>query len=147
MYKFKKTIFINRSQQDVIDFLSDPANLPKWRSSIEFAGWTSTGVPGIGSTYKQVSKILGRKSETAFEITSWDPPNSYGYKSINIRYPVESIEAGFKFAPKENGTQLTFEAQIGTVGIFKFAESILGKQAEKLDGESIDTVKQLLEAG
>ena len=147
MYKFTKSIFINRSQQDVFDFLSNPANLTKWASVVEFAEWTSTDIPGIGSTYKQVVKFLGRNSETIFEITSWDPPNRYSYKSINIPPPAESIESVITLASKENGTQLTFDAQIGAVGVFKFAEGMLGKMAEKGDGNNIETLKQLLEAG
>ena len=70
MYKFTKSIFINRSQQDVFDFLSNPANLTKWASVVEFAEWTSTDIPGIGSTYKQVVKFLGRNSETIFSSQS-----------------------------------------------------------------------------
>jgi carbon monoxide dehydrogenase subunit G len=146
MHKFSKSLTINRSQQDVFDFLSNPANLTKWQPSIEFAEWTSTGKPGIGSTYKVVVKVLGRKNETVFKITSWDPPQRYGYKSTKIPFPVESIESEITLAPRENGTQLTFAAQVGTVSLFKFAESMLGKQAEKQDGTNIDTVKQLLEA-
>jgi carbon monoxide dehydrogenase subunit G len=146
VYKFQKSIFINRSQQDVFDFLTNPANLQKWATVVEFAEWTSTGTPGIGSTYKQVVKFLGRNSETVFEISSWDPPNRYGYRSINIPPPAESIESVITLAPKENGTQLTFEAQLGAIGIFKFAEGMLGKMAEKGDGNNIDTLKQLLEA-
>lgn len=147
MYKFTKSIFINRPQQDVFDFLSNPSNLAKWASVVEFAEWTSTGTPGIGSTYKQVVKFLGRNSETVFEITSWDPPNRYSYRSINIPPPAESIESVITLAPKENGTQLTFDAQLGAVGFFKFAEVMLGKMAERGDGDNIDTLKQLLEAG
>ena len=30
MGKFTLSVFINRSQQDVFDFLSNPANLSKW---------------------------------------------------------------------------------------------------------------------
>ena len=44
MGKFTLSVFINRSQQDVFDFLSDPANLSKWSSAFELADWTSTDV-------------------------------------------------------------------------------------------------------
>ena len=86
MYVFTKSIFINRSQQDVFDFMSNPANLKKWRSNLEFGEWTSNGMPGVGSTYKQASISLGRSRETVFEIMSWDPPNHYGYKAIRVPF-------------------------------------------------------------
>lgn len=146
MYKFTKSVFINRSQQAVFDFLSNPANNTKWQP-IEFAEWTSPGEPGIGSSFKIAMKLFGRSNETVFEIKSWDPPNGYSYRSVKISPPAESIETVITLAPKENGTQLTFEAQIAAAGIFKFAEGMLGKMAEKGDGNNIDTLKQILEAG
>jgi uncharacterized membrane protein len=51
MYKFTKNVVINRSQQDVFNFLSNPTNMPQWQSAVESAEWTSTGTPGVGSTY------------------------------------------------------------------------------------------------
>jgi hypothetical protein len=145
MYKFTKSVFINRSQQDIFDFTTNPANNTKWQP-IDFGEWTSTGVPGIGSTYKIVMKLWGRRYETLFEITSWDPPNRYSYRSIKVQNPLESIEAVITLAPKENGTQLTFKAQIGAAGLFKIVEGMLGKMAEKGDGNNFDTLKRILEA-
>ena len=147
MYEFTKSIFINRSQQDVFDFLSNPANMPQWQSGVEHAEWTSAGPPDTGSTYKVVVKIPGGKTEALFEIVHWDPPNGYGYKSIKIAFPVKSIELSYTLTPKENGTEVTFKAQIGAAGIIRFLENLFGKQAEKQDSGSVDTAKQLLEAG
>ena len=147
MYKFTKRVFVNRSQQDVFDFMSDPAHLNQWQPTIESAAWTSPGMPGVGSTYKLDVKMFGRTSETLFEITSWDPPNRYGYRSVNISSPVESIESVISLAPMENGTQMTFEAHLAASGLFKLIEGMFGKLAEKTDGKNIDTAKQLLEGG
>ena len=59
MGKFTLSVFINRSQQDVFDFLSNPANLSKWNSDFESAEWTSSDVPGIGSTYRVLARMPG----------------------------------------------------------------------------------------
>jgi uncharacterized protein YndB with AHSA1/START domain len=37
MGKFSLSVFINRPQQEVFDFLSNPANLSKWSSAFESA--------------------------------------------------------------------------------------------------------------
>ena len=66
--KFTVSVFINRSQQDVFDFLSDPVNLPKWDSDFESAEWTSSDAPGIGSIYGASGKRLGSEKEGLFEI-------------------------------------------------------------------------------
>lgn len=69
MGQFTLGVFINRSQQDVFDFLSDPANLSKWNSTYEAAQWTSSEAPGIGSTYKVLAKMPGGKKENGTQLT------------------------------------------------------------------------------
>lgn len=145
MYKFKKNIFINRSQQDVFDFLSNPDNLTKWVPVTESVEWISKGKPDVGATFKVVANMRGGKTEGLFEITNWDPPNRYSYKSVKLSFP-GTMESIFTLAPKDNGTQVTFEGQIAITGILKFAERMLGKRAEKRDEGNIETMKQLLES-
>jgi hypothetical protein len=147
MYKLQTIVFINRSPQDVFDFLSNPTNVPKWQPTIQLAEWTSTGKPGVGSTYKQVIKFLGRNSESVFAITSWNPPNLYSYKASKLPFPVDNIETIFSLTAKENGTQVICDAQIETVRAFQFIEKSIGKQAEKQDRINLENAKQLLEAG
>lgn len=50
MGKFTVSVFINRSQQDVFDFLSDPAIKHKWMPMLQSATWTSSGAPRIDTT-------------------------------------------------------------------------------------------------
>jgi hypothetical protein len=146
MQKFTVSIFINRPQQDIFDFLSDPANLSKWNSNFASAEWTSSNAPGLGSTYKVLAKMSGGKDQGLFEITQWDPPQSYSYKSISrLPFPIESIESAVTLAPKEKGTQITLESQFGLVGILKFAEGMFSKLATKGDGDNFDTAERLLE--
>lgn len=146
MYKFTKSVFINRPRQDVFEFLSNPAHMPKWQPALISAEWTSPGTPAIGSTYRTLAKGFGGTAEYLLEITHWDPPNRYSYKSVKIPFP-GSIESSYTFASKENGTQVTWEVQITAAGLLKIAESMLGKQAEKLEGGNLDLAKQFLEAG
>jgi uncharacterized protein YndB with AHSA1/START domain len=148
MVKFTVSIFINRSQQEVFDFLSNPANLSKWNSNIESAEWTASGVPSVGSTYKGLGRMpWGNNKEVQFEITQWDPPNRWGYKTNMRIFPIEGFESVITLAPKENGTQLTFESQGELVGLFRFAEGFFAKMGEKGDGKNFETAKRLLEAG
>jgi len=147
MEKFALSIFINRSEKDVYDFLSNPANLSKWNSNFISAEWTSSDAPGPGSTYRVLAKMSGKENEGLFEITQWSPPHHYSYKSISgLPFPIESIESAVTLAPKENGTQLTFESQFGLVGVLEFAEGMFRKLAEKGDGNNFDTAKRFLEA-
>ncbi len=144
MFMFENSIFINRPQQEVWDFYSNPANNTQWQSSTESAEWTSEGPPGVGSTARAVVKALGRKFESTSEITSWDPPNQYGLKSVSGPMP---FEATTKLESKENGTQLTVGGEIEFGGFFKIAEGLVGKQLKKQNDTDYNALKLLLEAG
>lgn len=85
MQKFAASVLINRSQQGTFDFLSDPANFPKWDSDFESSEWVSSDAPGIGSTYRASGKRLGSEKDGIFEIVQWDRPcgRSNRRKEIN----------------------------------------------------------------
>jgi carbon monoxide dehydrogenase subunit G len=144
MYKFEKSVFINRPQQEVFDFLADPANDAKWQSSSEGSEWTSEGPPGVGSKLRSANKFMGRKIEGISEITAWDPPNRYGQKTVGGPVPFE-LEA--LFAPKDGGTQLTITGEAELGGFFKLAEGLVGKQLEKEIESDLKTLKRLMEGG
>jgi carbon monoxide dehydrogenase subunit G len=144
MFTYEKNIFVNRPPQDVWDILADPASHSKYSSIAEYAEWTSEDPPGVGSTYRGVGKVLWRKIESTNEITAWDPPNQYGYKSISGSTPFETM---YTLEARENGTQLSVHAQIEIGGFFKMAEGLVGKQAKKAADTEFDALKHLLEAG
>jgi len=128
MIKFEKSIFINRPQQEVFDYVTDLGNDPKWQSAIESVERTSEGPIGAGSTWRYMTKFLGRKVETEIETTSYDPPNQASVKAISGPMPFENT---YKFESKDNGTQLSINGQAEIVGFCKLAEGLVGKQLEK----------------
>lgn len=147
MGTFSFSMFINRSQQDVFDFLSDPANLSKWNSSFESAAWASSAAPGPGSTYRVSAKMIGSKKEGLFEILQWDRPNCYGYQMNQQAFPIEQMRSTVVLQPKNNGTQVIFESHFELTGILKFAEGFFAGMGEKQDGRNFETAKKILEAG
>lgn len=60
MYSIEKSIFINRPQQEVFDFESDPANVHKWETQEISVEWSSEGPHGVGSTQSSITRFLGR---------------------------------------------------------------------------------------
>jgi len=69
MQKFTASVLINRSQQDVFDFLSNPTNLQQWMPLMQSAAWTSSGEPGVGSTGRGIMKMVGQEMELLLEVT------------------------------------------------------------------------------
>ena len=74
MSTFTVSTFINRSPQEVFDFMTNPANFSQWQNGTKSAEWTSNGPVGVGSIVHSVGQLLGREIVTDTEITQWTHP-------------------------------------------------------------------------
>jgi hypothetical protein len=113
-------------------------------SGTESAAWTSNGSPGVGSTYKGVFIFLGRRLEGQVEVTQWERPYRYSFKTVSGPIPSENTT---KFEPQGDGTLVTHTTQLEIGGVFRLAEGLVGKQLEKLYETNNAALKLLLEAG
>ena len=144
MFKYEKSILINRPQQEVFDFVTNLVNDSKWQNSVESVKQVSDGPIKIGSTWRYVTKFLGLKNETEIQVTSYNPPHQLSVKVVSGPIPFENTH---KFEPKDGGTQLTFTGQAEIGGFFKMAEGLAGKQIEKQMEADAAVLKKLLESG
>jgi uncharacterized membrane protein len=144
MFKYEKSVFINRPQQEVFNFVTDLSNDPKWQASIQSVKQISDGPIGVGSTFRYETKLLGRKSETEIQLTSYNPPNGASVKALNGPIPFENT---YRFETQDGGTLLTFMGWAEIGGFFKIAEGLAAKQIEKQLETDAVALKKLLEAG
>jgi carbon monoxide dehydrogenase subunit G len=147
MGQFSVNVYINRSQQDVFDFLSDPAIKHKWMPMLESAAWTSTGEPDVGSTMEAMMKMAGKETEMQLEISQWDVPNRYGYKILTVQFPLKAMAHSFRLEPENGGTRVSQVGEFEMVSILRFAAGLMGKMASRMNQNELNTLKQLLEAG
>jgi carbon monoxide dehydrogenase subunit G len=143
MATFTVSVFINRSPQDVFDFMTNPANFAQWQSGTKSAKWASEGPVGVGSKFNSVGEMMGRETKMDLEITQWDPPQVWGIKGASGPMKFEAIS---KFESKDGGTQVTqtFEGEVG--GFFSIAEGLAIKQLQKQIETDGNALKKLLEA-
>jgi carbon monoxide dehydrogenase subunit G len=147
MGQFSVSTFINRSQQDVFDFLSDPAIKHKWMPMVKSAAWTSSGEPGVGSTVEAIVEMAGKETEMQFEITQWDLPNRYDYKILTVMFPMKAMAHSFRLEPEDGGTRVSQVGEFEMVSVLRFAAGLMGKYASRMNQNELNTLKQLLEAG
>jgi carbon monoxide dehydrogenase subunit G len=143
MLTFEKTVMIHRPQQEVFDFVSDPANDARYRGGAHSAEWSSDGPVGVGSTMRSVDRFMGREVETASRITVWDPPHRYAFETMGGSFPARYT---LTFEPVGEGTRLTSRGEIGFKGIFRVVEWLFGGQIKAQAQRDFDTLKGVLEA-
>ena len=143
MIEFEKSVFIQRSPQEVFDIITDPPKSTQWQTGVKSAEWTTEGPTGVGSTFKSRNRFLGRDLESDLIVTEWDPPRLVKIKAESEPIPVEISN---KVESQGDGTLLTLMVQAEVGGFFKLAEGLAGKQIEKQVENDLNTLKLLLES-
>jgi len=142
MKHIETSITIHRPIEQVFAFVSDFAKAVEWQVGIVEARVTSSGARGVGTTYTWVQQIVGQKMDTSGEITAWDPPHRYTWKSTSGPFPVSG---GVTFQAQGASTVVTQYADAEPGGFFKLAEGLLVKQIEGQFAQSLQKLKALLE--
>jgi uncharacterized protein YndB with AHSA1/START domain len=83
MISLESEIFIDQAPEDVFAFVFEPANAAQWQEGVVLAEFTSEGLLGMGSTWRNVSKMIGREIDIEFEVIDYDPPHRFA----TSRYP------------------------------------------------------------
>jgi uncharacterized membrane protein len=143
--RVEHSVVIDRPVEEVFAYVTDANNDPLWQSSILESEQTSEGVVGVGTTYRIVTKFLGRRIEMTLEITEHDP----GRKEC-FRYTSGPIPGGgcYLFERADDGsTRFTqdFEAEVG--GVFRLAKPLVARVFKRQIQTDMATLKDLLEAG
>lgn len=143
MVKMEHSVVINRPIEEVFAFLTRPENGLQFRAGLLEAEQTSEGPMGVGTTWREVEQFLGRRSESTYEVTQYEPNTRLRFRSTSGPMPAEATET---FELVEGGTRVnvTFEVELG--GLFKLAEPVVARMAKRQVEADIGNAKDLLEA-
>jgi uncharacterized protein YndB with AHSA1/START domain len=134
---------INRPVEEVFAFASNPENIPKWSSMGSEVKITSAGPIGVGTTYRSVLTILGRRIEVEVEITEYEPNRSFAQKSKSGPFPEENRVT---FERVDGGTQVNFTSVAEPGGFFKLAEPLLVRMIKRQFEADFANLKDLMES-
>ncbi len=139
------TVVIERPIEEVFAFATDPNNDTLWQSTTLETEQTSEGPVGVGTTFRDTSKFLGRRIESTYEVTENEPPHRQCVRITSGPIPGSGC---YLFEPADDGsTRFTqnFEADVG--GFFRLAEPLVGRAIRRQMEADMATLKDLLEAG
>ncbi|NIN67786.1 MAG: hypothetical protein GTO63_24390 [Anaerolineae bacterium] len=105
---------------------------------------TSEGPLGVGSRYTYVAQMLGRRLETAGEITEHEAPNKHGWKATSG--PVPEFQGGFLFEALNGRTKVTMLVEGEPGGFVKLAEPLAIRMVRRQLEASLSNLRDLLEA-
>lgn len=139
------TRVIDRPADEVFAFVSDAANNPKWQRGQRSCVWTSPSPIGVGSTYEQEARFLGRTIRTSFEVTDHEPGRSITIRSTGGSFPIQVRRSVEPVGPARARVTAEISGEPGR--FFRLAAPVVRRLAQRSVDHDYDRLKRLLEPG
>jgi len=143
MIRVESSIRIERAADDVFAYIANFDNNPDWQSGMVSARYTSEPPLGVGSTYAQVAKFLGRRVESNFAVVAYEPGRLVKITSTSGSFPItvtRSVE------PAENGSLVHALVEGDASGFYKVAGPLMRRMVQRSVDSDYASLKELLES-
>ena len=138
-------ITINRSPQDVFEYIAHAECLPEYVSDFEKVTQASEGDPALGTRYRYTMK---RGAEGTFEWTRFQPTSALAWEGPRVKAGPGSMEpAGWwDFSPSGTGTRVKLVMAPKPGGLFKLLAPFMSAGMRRGNVAALERLKQRLEA-
>jgi carbon monoxide dehydrogenase subunit G len=144
MINLDLSTLIDRPINDVFAFVANLNNMSKWNSAVVSLEQVTPGDVGVGTKFKSVGEMMGRRIEGEVQVTSHEPDSKTGFQ-MNAGPMQMNITISFK--PVGTGTKVSLNAQGNPAGFFKLAEGMLQGRVKSMMEENLARLKMQLEKG
>lgn len=83
------SVVLERAAPDVFGFIADMAKNPLWQRGQEECVWTSPPPHGVGSTYSQKARFMGKAIISEFEVVEFVPDRGIRFRSTSGTMPID----------------------------------------------------------
>ena len=142
--RVEESIEINRSLQEVFDYVSDVGNYPKWMAHALEVRKDTEGPPQQNDRFIVAIKSVGRRFETPYERTSYEANRRYTDRAVGGPIPNQRWECTFQEVP--GGTRLMRAVDAEPGGLLKLLEPLQKRALKRQLRKDLQTLKDLLEA-
>lgn len=142
MRQAEHTVTIERSADDVFDYLADGTNNPQWRTGVVEIERTSAAV-GVGATYRQVLRGPGgRRVDGDYRVTVYDRPRTLAFEVI--AGPARPTGTFSLTTVDDGNTRVTFRLAVSPIGLMRLMSPMIAKQM-RVETAQLDNLKTQLE--
>jgi uncharacterized membrane protein len=141
--KLASTVEIDRPADEVFAVISDFSRNPEWQGGMKSAHWTSEPPRGVGSTYQQVARFLGRDVITTFEVLAYEPGRSVTIESRESSFPITVTRSVEPLGPDRTRVSARIEGEPGR--FFRLFGPLLRSMAERSVKRDYERLRRLLE--
>jgi uncharacterized protein YndB with AHSA1/START domain len=136
---------IERPVEEVFEFMARLEELPSWLVGCRRA-WSVHGDPRrAGSRVAHEDEFMGKRFETHFDVLEWVPNERMVFEAVSGPMRGRSVET---FEPDgDDATIVRIHVTGELSGVLKAGDWIARRAAQTQLDESLDNLKDLLEAG
>jgi carbon monoxide dehydrogenase subunit G len=135
-------VLIDRPVKDVFAFVSNPNNMSKWNTAVVSLEQVTPGAVNVGSKFKTVGEMMGRRIEGEMQITAYEPDTKCGFQ---VTAGPMQVNLTMIFKTVGTGTKVSLNAQGNPGGIFKLAEGVMTGQVKSMMEGNLARLKTALE--
>jgi uncharacterized membrane protein len=144
MARIEESIEIKCPVEKVFAYTTDAKNWPKWQSIILEAEQTSQGPMNVGTTFKGVSRMMGRSMKWTAIVKEYESNKKW---SKNITCGSMAIEEHVIYKPFEGGgATFTIMYDMKAGGFLKLLSPLMAGSMRKETKKSLGNLKSILEA-
>ena len=142
MPSVERTITVSQPVEKVWTYLSDFTNTEEWDPPTVSTVRTS-GDGGVGTTYKNVSKFLGKETEVHYEVVRFEPNRVFELAGSASGL---SLHDTITFEDQRGATAVTYHAEMEPEGVAKLASPLLDGGLELLGTKVAKSLEEKLNA-
>ncbi len=142
MITFDFGVLVDRPIKDVFAFVSNPNNMSQWNSTVVSLQQAIPGTVEVGTKFKTVGEMMGRRVEGEMQITIHEPDTQCGFQ---LQAGPMQVNLTFAFKTVGTGTKISLNAQGNPGGIFKLAEGVMAGQVKSMMEGNLARLKTALE--
>ena len=130
MISFATSVRVERTVDEVFEFVSDPLLFPRWNSAVQAVNKTSGASGEAGSTYS-MRRELPAQVENDLEVLIRERPSDFVIQTISGPTP---WHYHYRFAPEGTGTVVHLQASVELPGV----AGVLGPLAARAVRRGVD---------
>lgn len=135
-------IVIERSIEDVFDFVADERNEPRYNTQMTRADKVTDGPIGVGTKFHSVVTGVGHGADMTIEFTEFDRPRRI---AETAHMPNMKINGVLTFEPVPGGTRMTWLWDLQPRGFYKMLGPLIRRMGERQELRIWSELKTVLE--
>lgn len=136
------SVIIARPVDEVFAFVADHENLPAWTVGVKESARRTPGRPATGAEYRIVGVMLGRRVESSYQLTAYEPGRGY---AATMTSPMFGFSEQYRFEAADGGTLVSMSGTAEPHGVFRFLSPVMAAGMRRQVRADHRRLKTLLE--